>query len=154
MHTCKAENFVVYSKSMQTLYFAIHLVVQFRADMSNTMDIALTNDIDDVSNQAPPANKEEDLASYRSCLMQREDLCQKEAYQHCSSCVGLFILTATGMKICDSCICRNRGNIDVCCGSFDYPYPGLDESGIICGEIADRRKRRSRKASAQSRNIS
>ena len=87
-------------QSMQTLYFAIHLVVEFRADMSNTMDIALTNDIDDVSNQAPPANKEEDLASYRSCLMQREDLCQKEAHQHCSSCVGLFIdNTATGMKM-------------------------------------------------------
>ena len=49
MQRCKAENLVVYSKSMQTLYFAIHSVVQFRADMSNNMDIALTNDIDDVS---------------------------------------------------------------------------------------------------------
>jgi hypothetical protein len=101
------------------------------------MDIELTNDIDDVSNLAPRANKEEDLASYRSCLMQRDDLFQKEAYQHCSSCVGLFIFTATGMKmgcghyVCDSCICRNRGNMVVCGGPFDYPCPGRNESGIF-----------------------
>jgi hypothetical protein len=39
--------------------------------------------------------------------------------------------------ICDSCICRHRGKMDVCGGSFDYPCPGYTECGTLCGEMGD-----------------
>jgi hypothetical protein len=100
-------------------------------------------DVDYVNHHTLPAVREEEQASYRYCLMRRADFYEKEACRHCSTCVGLFIFIATGMKmgcghyICESCISRHRGNMDVCGGSFDYPRPGYTESGTVCGQVGD-----------------
>jgi hypothetical protein len=142
LQICKEENLIVYSKSNLTLYFAVHSIVLFKTDIANSIDDVVL-DVDYVNHHTLPAVRKEEQESYRDCLMRRADFYQKEAYRHCSTCVGLFLFIATGMKmgcghyICDSCICRHRGNMDVCGGSFDYPCPSYTESGTVCGEIGD-----------------
>ena len=113
LQICKEENLIVYSKSNLTLYFAVHSIVLFNTDIANSIDDVVL-DVDYVNHHTLPAVRREEQESYRDCLMRRADFYQKEAYRHCSTCVGLFLFIATGMKmgcghyICDSCICRHR----------------------------------------------
>jgi hypothetical protein len=76
------EHLIVYSKFMLTLYFEVHSVVHFKADIGSTIDDVVVNDVGDVNYHTLRAVREEEQASYRYCLTRRADFCEKEAYKH------------------------------------------------------------------------
>lgn len=65
------------------------------------------------------------------------------SYLHCCSCLGLFMSDMCGLNmgcdhyLCDSCVCRHRGDANIGNGRFDFPCPERQDDGSICGEIKD-----------------
>lgn len=128
LQTCKEKNILVHSKATQTLYFAVDIVGKFVSDFQNNRQTeSETPDIVNIDEMA--ARKKEEESTNRLWMLQREEMYKREAYRFCADCQGLFIFTSSGMKmgcghyLCDSCICRNRGNEDVCGGHYDFPCP-------------------------------
>jgi hypothetical protein len=138
LQTCKDEAILVQSKGVKTIYFTL-------SPRATAWDLVEENQVEEVEersfiNEAEQKRLEE---SYRHCLRLREGFYQISSYRHCCSCLGLFMSNMCGLNmgckhyLCDSCVCRYRGDADIGYGQFDFPCPERLDDGSICGEIAD-----------------
>ena len=130
---CKESNLIIHTKGMHVLYFA----------KKNYCDRVHESDIIDEKDHFKEEEKKEQEEYYRYCIRGRENFYNIQSYRNCVGCLGLFIPAVSGVTLgcghflCDSCICRFRGNLDVGDGPYDYICDERMENGTKCLEASN-----------------